>query len=133
MIIDSGVHKNRSDINAIAARDNNTATIMIWNYHDDDLPAPDAMVNLEVSSIPAKKVLISQYRIDKSHSNSYEVWKKMGSPQNPSSEQYLELEKAGQLQMISLPETKEIKSGTLTMPAVLHRQGVALFKIEWGK
>jgi xylan 1,4-beta-xylosidase len=133
MIIDSGVHKNRSDINAIAARDNNTATIMLWNYYDDDLPAPDAIVNLEVSSVPAKKVLISQYRIDKSHSNSYEVWIKMGSPRNPSSGQYTELEKAGQLQITGSPETNETKSGTLTIPAVLPRQGVALFKIEWGK
>lgn len=30
--------------------------------------------------------------------NNSEVWKKMGSPQNPSAEQYSELEKAGMLQ-----------------------------------
>jgi xylan 1,4-beta-xylosidase len=131
MVIDSGVNKSKSDINAIAAGDNTTATIMLWNYHDDDLPAPDAMVSIEVTSVPAKKVQVYQYRIDKSHSNSYEVWKKMGSPRNPSPEQYTELEKAGQLQMIGFPETKETKSGTLTMPAVLPRQGVALFKIEY--
>ncbi len=131
MIIDSGVHKSRSDINAIAARDNNTATIMLWNYYDDDLPAPDAMVNLKVSSVPSKKVLISQYRIDKDHSNSYEVWKKMGSPRNPSPEQFAELEKAGQLQMTGSPETVKTKSGAVTLPAILPRQGVALFKIEW--
>jgi xylan 1,4-beta-xylosidase len=131
LVIDSGVHNSRSDINAIAARDNNTATIMLWNYYDDDLPAPDAMVSIEVSSVPAKKVQVYQYRIDKSHSNSYEVWKRMGSTRNPSPEQFAELEKAGQLQMTGSPETKETKSGTLTLPTDIPRQGVSLFKIEW--
>lgn len=131
MVIDSGVHKSRSDINGIAARDNNTATIMLWNYYDDDLPASDAMVNLEVSSVPSKKVQVYQYRIDKSYSNSYEVWKKMGSPQNPSPEQFAELEKAGQLQMTGSPETKKTKSGTFTLSTDMPRQGVVLYKIEW--
>ena len=131
LVIDSGVHKSKSDINAIAARDKNAATIMLWNYYDDDLPAPDAMINLEITSVPAKKVLVYQYRIDKSHSNSYEVWKKMGSPRNPSPEQFAELEKSGQLQMTGSPEPKKTKSGTLKLPTDIPRQGVALFKIEW--
>jgi xylan 1,4-beta-xylosidase len=131
MVIDSGVRKNRSDINAIAARDNNTATIMLWNYHDNDLPAPDAIIELVISTIPSKKVQMYQYRIDKSHSNSYEEWGKMGSPQNPSPEQITTLENAGQLQMYGSPEMKKVKSGKLSLSTVLPRQGVALFKIEW--
>lgn len=131
MIIDSGVHKDISDINAIAARDKNTATIMLWNYYDDDRPSPDASINLEVTSVPSEKVQVYQYTIDKSHSNSYEVWKKMGSPQNPSTEQVAELEKAGQLQMTGSPESKQTKSGTLALSTALPGQGVTLFKIEW--
>jgi xylan 1,4-beta-xylosidase len=131
MVIDSGVHKNRSDINAIAAKDGNSATIMLWNYYDDDIPAPDASVNIIVSSVPAKTVQVTQYMIDKNHSNSYEVWKKMGSPQSPTPPQYSELEKAGQLQMTGSPVTKNIQSGVLTMPVIMSRQSVAFFKIEW--
>jgi xylan 1,4-beta-xylosidase len=131
MVIDSGVRKSKSDINAIAAKESNVATVMIWNYHDDDLPAPDATIDLVINAIPSKKVQVFQYRIDNSHSNSYEIWKKMGSPQNPSPDQRAELENASQLQMIDSPETKNTKSGTVTLPTVLPRQGVALYKIEW--
>jgi xylan 1,4-beta-xylosidase len=104
---------------------------MLWNYYDDDLPAADEMVSIIVSSVPAKKVQVTQYMIDKNHSNSYEIWKKMGSPQNPTPTQYAELEKAGQLQITGSPVTKSIKSGVLIIPAVLPRQAVAFFKIEW--
>jgi xylan 1,4-beta-xylosidase len=131
MVIDSGVHKGRSDINAIAAREKNTATIMLWNYYDDDIPVPDAIVYLKVSSLPAKTVQVTQFKIDKTHSNSYEVWKKMGSPQNPSPDQYTELENSGKLQMAGLPETINTMSGTVEMPVILQGQCVVFFKIDW--
>ena len=42
-----------------------------------------------MAGIPAgvNKVLLQHYRIDETHSNSYTVWKEMGSPQTrrPSS------------------------------------------------
>jgi xylan 1,4-beta-xylosidase len=58
------------------------------------------MISISINSIPAKKIKLTQYRIDDAHSNAYEVWKKMGSPQNPTAEQIATLEKAGQLQQI---------------------------------
>ncbi len=56
---------------------------------------------LNIKGIPAEKATLTQYRIDNEHSNSYEVWKKMGSPQNPTANQIAELEKAGQLEILS--------------------------------
>ena len=52
-------------------------------------------MNLQIKNIPSNTAMLYQYRIDDKHSNSYEVWKKMGSPQNPTSEQVKELEKSG--------------------------------------
>ena len=43
-------------------------------------------------SIPTREVSLFHYRVDREYSNSYEVWKAMGSPQNPTTEQYQELE-----------------------------------------
>jgi xylan 1,4-beta-xylosidase len=130
-VIDSGIRGRKSDLGAIAAKDMNSATVMVWNYHDDDIPAPDALYNLEFENIPAKKAIISEYRIDKNHSNSYEVWKKLGSPQNPTQEQIKVIENAGQLQLLRTPETLNVRSGILVFPASLPLQGVSLFKIEW--
>jgi xylan 1,4-beta-xylosidase len=130
-VIDSGVRKNKSDLGAIAARDKNAASVMVWNYHDNDIPAPDGEYVMVVANVPSKKVTLSEYRIDKSHSNSYELWKKMGSPQNPNPEQIADLENAGHLQTFRTPETIMVKSGRLSFQASLPRQGISLFKIEW--
>lgn len=68
---------------------------MVWNYHDEDLPAPASPVSVSIKKIPARKAILTHYRIDDRHSNSYEAWKKMGSPQQPTPDQFKELEKRG--------------------------------------
>ena len=130
-IIDSGVRGSKPDIGAIASRNLNDAAVMFWNYHDDDKPAPDSPVEIVIDGIPVRKVQIAQYRIDKEHSNSYEVWKKMGSPQNPTPVQYSELEQAGRLQIADPLWNVRVEKGKLIYNTMLPRQGVALLKIGW--
>jgi xylan 1,4-beta-xylosidase len=129
-IIDSGVRGIESDIGAIATKRGNETAVLFWNYHDDDKMAPDAVINFVIKGITSKKAEIVQYRIDKSHSNSYEAWKQMGSPQNPSPEQYAELERAGQLQISGKPSKVKARKGTVTINTTLQRQGVGLIIIS---
>jgi xylan 1,4-beta-xylosidase len=129
-IRDSGVRKATTDVGAIAAKDARTATAMIWNYHDDDTTGQPATVVLNCNGVPAQQVTVKQYRIDADHSNSYEVWKKMGSPQQPTAAQIAKLEKAGQLEETgSSKET--IKNGLLQMNMQLPRQGIVFIKMSW--
>jgi xylan 1,4-beta-xylosidase len=72
-----------------------------------------------------------QYRIDDEHSNSYEVWKKMGSPQAPTKEQISILEKAGGLQTMGAAEKLKVDNGKLVFDILLPRQAVGLIKIDW--
>jgi xylan 1,4-beta-xylosidase len=130
-VIGKGVRGERPDIGSIASVKENEAAVMIWNYHDDDKPAPGSEVEVVLKGIPAKKVKIIKYLIDRDHSNSYEVWKSMGSPQNPTSEQYTILEKAGQLQSSGLPEEKKVRKGSLVLKTVLSGQGVELLLVRW--
>ncbi|QIP15196.1 beta-xylosidase [Spirosoma aureum] len=120
-----------ADINALASKDAQSAAVMVWNYHDDNVPAPDAPVSVRLKGLPNKKVLLHHYRIDKEFSNSYEVWKKMGSPKNPTTEQVAELEAAGQLKELSAPEPVTVTSGEATLNFSLPRQGVSLLKLSW--
>ena len=129
-IRDSGVRKQTTDIGAVAAKDNRTATIMAWNYHDDDLQGETENVQLNIKGIPTTKVKLLEYRIDNEHSNSYEVWKKMGSPQQPTREQIAQLEKAGQLEQTA-NRSEDIKNGLLKMNVPLPRQGIVFYKIQW--
>lgn len=130
-IRDSSVRGKDPDINALAAKDEKTATVLVWNYHDLNTIAPSSPVRISLSGLPVDQVKLSHYRIDDEFSNSYEVWKKMGSPQKPTPAQYAELEKAGQLQLFSPPETVKTKDGTATLDFQLPRQGVSLLKFSW--
>jgi xylan 1,4-beta-xylosidase len=127
---DSSV-RSRADINALAARDARSVTVLVWNYHDDDLLAPAAQVELAIEGLPNVRPTLTHYRVDREFSNSYEVWKKMGSPQQPTPAQYAELEKSGQLKTIAAPATVQVRAGRVTVPFSLPRQGVSLVKLVW--
>jgi xylan 1,4-beta-xylosidase len=126
-----GVRGN-SDVDALAVRSDRELSILVWNYHDDDVPGPDARVQIQIAGIPAtaKRVMLRHYRIDDTHSNAWTVWKKMGSPQQPSPEQYAALEAAGQLQEFESP--RWLDAGTQTKLEIrLPRQGLSLLQLSW--
>jgi len=129
-VLDSSIRGPQTEIGALASKDSKTATVMLWNYHDDDLQGPAETVKLSMANIPAKTANLSLYLIDDENSNSYEVWKKMGSPQNPSAEQIATLEKAGQLKKVS-DKKLIVNSGKAIVPVQLKRQAVALVKLDW--
>ena len=130
-ICKSGVRGEKTDINALASRSKNNITVLLWNYHDKDVLDNGSPVNLTIKNIPAKSVVLYHYRIDSKHSNSYEVWKKMGSPQNPTSEQIKELEKAGQLELLNKPQTIKINDNEFSIKMQLPRQAVSLIKLTF--
>jgi xylan 1,4-beta-xylosidase len=127
---DSSVRRE-ADINALASLDKKTASVMVWNYYDEDVPAPASPVELTIKGIAGKKATLTHYRIDDKHSNSYEVWKSMGSPQQPTAEQIKTLEEAGQLAMLEKPQQIAIKNGTAVVNMMLPRQGVSLVQLSW--
>ena len=131
-LVKTGVHQ-APDVDAFATRADHEAAVMLWNYHDDDLPAPSADVQITVSGIPAgvNKVLFEHYRIDDTHSNAYTAWKNMGSPQSPTPEQYAELKAAGQLQLLSSPAWLDVDDGKVTIDSSLPRQAVSLLRLKW--
>ena len=106
---------------------------MVWNYHDDDLPAAAATVQVTIAGIPAgvKRVLLQHYRIDETHSNSYTVWKQMGSPQSPTAEQYARLRQAGQLELLNSPEWLDVRDGKVAIEMELPRQATSLLRLSW--
>lgn len=121
------------DIDAFATKADHEAAVMVWNYHDDDVPAPAAEVQITVTGFPSevKKVLVEHYRIDETHSNAYTAWKNMGSPQSPTPGQYAALKAAGQLQLLTSPEWIDVAGGKATLETVLPRQAVSLLRFEW--
>lgn len=131
-IIKNGV-KDQPDINALASRDNKSISVMVWNYHDDDLPAEASSVELSITGITKPKVLITHYRVDHQYSNSFEKWKAMGKPQEVTDAQYKELEQAGLLKIIEQRDwiISKADDGKLDLKFDLPRQGVSLIRLSW--
>lgn len=125
-IVAEGV-RGDTDVGTFATRSpNGDVAVLVWNYHDDDLPGPAAAVRLTVKGW--KKTANREatvWRVDESHGNAFSAWKRMGTPQSPNSSQYAQLEQASQM----VPETVQIRAGrggTREFELSIPRQGVAL-------
>jgi len=126
-----GVRAN-PDVSALASLDQHRLTVLVWHYHDDDVPGPDAAIELALDNLPLADgaATLTHYRIDADHSNSFEEWKRMGSPMQPTPEQYTQLEKAGKLAKLGDPEKIHVQNGKAMVHLKLPRQAVSLLVIE---
>jgi xylan 1,4-beta-xylosidase len=131
-IVQSGV-RGPADIDAIATRNKQQVAVLIWNYHDGDIPVPSALVDLVVRGLPenAPRASVEHFRVDADHSDSYTEWKRMGSPQSLSSTKYQRLEHAGQLQLLGSPSWVSVDNGEVHLHFTLPRQGLSLVRISW--
>jgi xylan 1,4-beta-xylosidase len=107
--------------------------VLVWHYHDDDLPGPAAAVELSVGGLPADagRVLLHHYRIDENHSNAYAAWKALESPSQPTPEQYARLERAAQLALLTSPGWVRAEGGAAVVRFPLPRQAVSLLAFSW--
>lgn len=129
----SGV-RGAPDVAALASLEARKLCVLVWNYHDDDVAGPDAAVTLALGHLPAEaaQAHVTHYRIDETHSNAFTVWKRFGSPTSPTTEQYTEMEKAGQLARLpDDPAAMKVNQGTTTLTFALPRQAVSLLVLEW--
>lgn len=119
-----------ADIGSIATRtDDGKIALLLWHYHDDDVAGPDAQVKVSLTGIKAAPAKASLWRVDGDHANAFSAWKKMGSPQSPNQDQYVQLEAASRMQAESLSVTRG-KRGAASIDLRLPRQGVALIVLD---
>jgi xylan 1,4-beta-xylosidase len=133
-IVRDGV-RGRPDVAAFASLDKDRLCVLAWHYHDDDVAGPSAAIELALSGLPVRtgEVRLQHYRIDHDHSNAFTTWQGMGSPKQPTAEQYMQLEKAGHLALLEEPEALRVEDAKATLRFKLPRQAVSLVVLEWGK
>jgi xylan 1,4-beta-xylosidase len=132
-MLSEGVRGEFPDVSALAARAGESVAALVWHYHDDDLPGPEATVTLVVTGLPAHatSAKLTHYRIDDDHSNAFTAWQRQGAPAGPNVQQYQELVAAGALQTLQgAPDTIALQGGTATVQFSLPRQGVSLIIIH---
>ena len=129
-VVRNGV-RGKPDVEAVASIEGTKLSVLAWHYHDDDVAGPDAAIELTLNHLPLAngEGKLTQYRIDRTHSNAFTVWQGMGSPTAPNGRQYAELVKAGQL-AAEPPVPVSVKDGAASVRFALPRQGVYLFVLE---
>ncbi|MGC8638540.1 MAG: GH39 family glycosyl hydrolase [Isosphaeraceae bacterium] len=121
------------DVSALASLDARSLSILVWHYHDVDLPGDPAAVELNVRDLPVhdSAVLIEHFRIDTDHSNAFSRWKKMGAPGRPTAQQIVALQSAGTLQAMESPRWRRSRGDSLRLAFSLPRQAVSLLVLRW--
>jgi xylan 1,4-beta-xylosidase len=94
-LLASGV-RGQPDVDGLATLNGDAVQILVWNYHDDLVPAPDTRVRLtvKVSAGFGSRVRASNLRVDDSHGDAYNIWVAQGMPTAPSREQIAALQQA---------------------------------------
>ncbi len=127
--------RGRPDVAALASLDQRRLAVMVWHYHDDDLPGASAEIEMALRRLPFPDgpVRLTHYRIDADHSNAFAVWQRMGSPQNPDAAQIARLERAGGLATLGGAGEVSVRGGAAILRFPLPRQGVSLLVLEPGE
>jgi xylan 1,4-beta-xylosidase len=124
--------RDRPDVAALASRDDRRLTVLLWHYHDDDVPGPPADVSLQVNGLPASTTAlhVRRYVVDADHGNAFAAWRQIGSPSSLDDSQRASLERASRLAEV---EGREIIATALpvSLRVPLARQAVSLVVIEW--
>ena len=121
------------DVSALAGVEPRKISLLVWHYHDDDMPGPDAAVEIQLDHLPpgAGAAKLTEYRVDAGHSNAFTAWQLMGSPTAPSDAQYAQLVAAGQLAALSTSTPVAVQDGQARLQIHLPRAAVSLLVLEW--
>src|SRR5215469_7728028 len=118
------------DVNVVATRNGAEVDVLVWNYHDADVPAEPARIELSLDGLRGKSITASEFRMDTTHSNAWRVWQQMGSPAQPSEQQKKQLEQAGRLEESVPAHSVGVHGGEARIQLDLPRQGVALIRFR---
>jgi xylan 1,4-beta-xylosidase len=119
------------EVMALAGLEDRAVDILVWHYHDVDLPSAQASVELIVRGLPVAALKVRHFRIDADHANAFTAWKQMGSPAHPTPDQLGALQRAALLTSDPDPGQQFPHDGALSLRFTLPRQAVSLISLQW--
>jgi xylan 1,4-beta-xylosidase len=129
-ILESSV-RQEPDVDALAAIDGDRIQILVWNYHDDLVPAPPVPVTLSVSVPPAfgDRALVTHTRVDDTHGDAFTAWVSQGRPATPSAEQLAALRGAMEPALLEPEHAVDVAGGAVNLSFDLPRFGISLLTL----
>jgi xylan 1,4-beta-xylosidase len=108
----------------VTRRADGTLVIAAWNLVEPNATAPDKTLVLHLQNIP-KDAWATIRRVDAQHGDVLDAWKKMGSPNYPTSQQIKALQEASE---IGPEQDVPVHDGTITLD--LPPMGLAVMTIH---
>jgi xylan 1,4-beta-xylosidase len=129
-ILSDGV-RDAPDVGVLATRsENGRVDILLWNYHDDDVPGPEADIQLTLTGLASGVNLQARsWRVDRHNGDAFSAWKAMGAPAQPSPSQLDRLEAASQMVVRRIRLPPRLHDGSVVLVRHLPRQGVELVEL----
>ena len=118
------------DVGVLASRGDDRIAVLVWHYHDDDVPGPDAQIELHLAGVRWKSATVSHFRIDAAHGNAYAAWQRLGSPASVDKATWESLRAARQLTAFETPHDEKVSGGKLRLDFALPRHGVSLLVVS---
>jgi len=119
----------REEVDALATRgDDGSVAVLVWRHTDDQYQTDTAetFVNVAVSGLGEGTYTLNHYRIDMNHSNSYTIWKSLGSPQDPTETELAEIKRRQRLEELEPATTMQSTSGELSVDTSLPLPAASL-------
>jgi xylan 1,4-beta-xylosidase len=130
-IVANGV-RGKPDVGVLATRSEiGSIRILLWNYHDDDVPGPDAEAHLTVRGIAGKRIpQVKVWRVDSQHGDAFSAWQAMGSPAEPTAPQIQQLIRASQITAESVRGVSRESDDAVSFDLSVPLHGIALLDLS---
>jgi xylan 1,4-beta-xylosidase len=129
-IVSEGV-RGAPDIGVLATTtDDGRVDILLWHYHDDDVPGQPAEVHVSLTGLAPGPREARVWRVDHNNADAFTAWKAMGSPSSPTPRQVARLVSAARLLARPVRLTHGAAGGSVSLERRLPRQSVELIEIR---
>jgi len=129
-ILSNSVH-GVADVDAMATRNGNQVSVLVWNYHDALVAAPVTPIHMTVT-VPAgfgSRAWVSRLRVDDTHGDAYPVWVSQGSPPAPNAAQIAALKQAMEPSPVETAGSIGVADGSVNIDFTLPRFGISLITL----
>ena len=129
-IVSDGV-RDAPDVGVLATRaQDGRIDVLLWHYHDDDVPGPAAEVHLLLTGLaPRVPLRVTALRIDSENGDAFTAWSAMGSPLRPTQAQIEQLVRASRMEERPMALGPRMNDGGVLLETRLPRQGVELIEV----
>jgi xylan 1,4-beta-xylosidase len=119
-----------NNINGMATRLGDAIQVMVYNYNQDVNDRESEKVFLSVRMTSSKSYKLTHYRIDENHSNAYSVWKSLGKPLIPNTDQMNQIVSRQGLELFEPVSIIKPEGMNILIPLVLPHHSVSLLVFE---